>query len=68
MSGIEKTLNRARAFAISKGWRPARLAQEAGLHSNTLRDLHEPNWSPRADTLRKLESIIPLDFEPSEAA
>jgi 3,4-dihydroxy 2-butanone 4-phosphate synthase/GTP cyclohydrolase II len=42
------------ANVISK----ARLAQESGLHANTLRHADQPDWNPTSETLRKLEMFI----------
>lgn len=36
----------------------ARLAQEAGLHANTLRNADLPDWNPTTETLRKLEGYL----------
>jgi 3,4-dihydroxy 2-butanone 4-phosphate synthase / GTP cyclohydrolase II len=36
----------------------ARLAQEAGLHANTLRHADQPDWNPTTETLRKLDSYL----------
>jgi 3,4-dihydroxy 2-butanone 4-phosphate synthase / GTP cyclohydrolase II len=42
------------ADVISK----ARLAQEAGLHANTLRHADQSDWNPTSETLRKLEAYL----------
>ena len=47
-----------RAFAAERDWRPARLAREAGLGVNTLRDLNSKDWSPQYSTLRRLTDFI----------
>lgn len=61
-TSIEATIARVRAFAQSRGWRKSRLAKEAGLADTVLRNFDRPDWNPTADTLRRLESIIPPDF------
>lgn len=68
--GVDAAIARIRAFATSKGWRKSRLATEAGMSDTTLRNFDDPAWSPTADTLRRLEAIIPegFDREPVEAA
>ena len=71
--GVDAAIARIRAFATSKGWRKSRLAAEAGMSDTTLRNFDDPCWSPTADTLRRLEAIIPVDFgrqppEPATAA
>jgi 3,4-dihydroxy 2-butanone 4-phosphate synthase / GTP cyclohydrolase II len=35
-----------------------RLAQESGLHANTLRHADQPDWNPTTETLRKLETYF----------
>src|SRR6476646_1999852 len=35
------------------------LARAAGLHPNSLRKLGQPDWNPTADTLGRLEKLIP---------
>jgi 3,4-dihydroxy 2-butanone 4-phosphate synthase/GTP cyclohydrolase II len=37
----------------------AGLARAAGLHPNSLRKLGQPDWNPTADTLGRLERLIP---------
>ncbi len=36
----------------------ARLAQESGLHANTLRHADQPDWNPTTETVRKLEAYL----------
>lgn len=59
---LDSAIDRIRAYAETKGWRPSRLAREAELHANTLRDFDKAAWNPSLETLRKLESIIPMQF------
>lgn len=61
--GIEAVLGRIRAYAVFRGWKKSRLAAAAGLRDTTLRDFESPNWNPRIKTVRKLEAIIPPDFD-----
>lgn len=44
------------------GWSILRFAKEAGMRESTIRHLDHHDWSPTADTLRKLESVIPTDW------
>lgn len=62
-SNIDQVIARIRAYAASQGWTKTRLAREAGMVGTTLRDFEKPHWSPTANTLRRLEAIIPPDFE-----
>lgn len=57
---------RIRAYARNRGWAKSRLAAEAGLQDTTLRHFDEAGWNPTLLTLRKLEAIIPADFEPGD--
>jgi 3,4-dihydroxy 2-butanone 4-phosphate synthase/GTP cyclohydrolase II len=66
--GIEDAIARVRAYAESKGWRKSRLAKEAGLKDTTLRHFDRPTWNPTADTLRRLEAVIPAEFVPQDRA
>ena len=61
---IDAVLARLRAFAAHRDWAPSRFAVEAGLAPNTLRDFHSPDWNPRPETIRKLEALIPADWQP----
>jgi transcriptional regulator with XRE-family HTH domain len=60
---IDQAIARVRAYAAHRGWTRNKLATEAGVAESTIRDLSEPNWSPTAATLRKLEAIVPAEFE-----
>jgi ribosome-binding protein aMBF1 (putative translation factor) len=68
--GIDLAIARIRAFARHKSWPKSRLAREAGMRDTVLRDFDNPKWNPTAETVRRLEAIIPSDFviEPTEAA
>ncbi|MDB5358893.1 MAG: hypothetical protein JWO51_190 [Rhodospirillales bacterium] len=60
--GIDQTIARIRSYAVFRGWRKSRLAAEAKMSDTTLRDFDEPDWNPTAETIRRLEAIIPADF------
>lgn len=55
---IDQSIARIRQFAADRGLRRARLAREAGLHPNTLRGFHDPEWNPQIETIRKLEAYV----------
>lgn len=63
---IEHTILRIRRYAAGQQWSRTRLAREAGLPHNTLKAFDLQTWNPTADTLRKLEAIIPADFQAAE--
>jgi len=68
-TSIDAVIERIRAYAKAQGWPKSKLAKEAGLQDTTLRHFDRPGWSPNAATLRRLEIIIPPEFEaPKEAA
>ena len=51
-------IDRIRRLVVEGGMSRSGLARAACLHSNTLRDVTEPNWNPTADTLAKLERFL----------
>ncbi len=63
---VENAISRIRAWAVANSWRPSRYAKEAGLHDNTLRGLDSDTWNPTAETLRKLEAVIPPGWQPGD--
>ena len=60
-------LDRIRAFAREKRWRPGTLAAKAGLSRGTLGPLFDPDWSPSSATIRACEALIPADWQPGGA-
>ncbi len=60
---LDTAIERIRAYARKQGWKKSRLAKEAGMADTVLRDFDEPDWNPTADTIRRLEAIIPAKFE-----
>ena len=63
---IESAISRVRAFAAATGWAASRYAREAGLGETTLRGFDSDSWNPTADTLRKLEAVIPPGWQPGD--
>ncbi len=64
---VDHAIARIRAYARHRGWKKSRLASEAGMQDTTLRDFDKEGWNPTADTLRRLEAIVPPDFMPAGA-
>ena len=64
---IDQSIARIRAYADAHGWRKSRLAKEAGMQDTTLRGFDTSDWNPTVETLRKLEAIIPENFDPLAA-
>jgi len=60
---LDTAIERIRAYARARGWKKSRLAKEAGMADTVLRDFERPDWNPTAETLRRLEAIIPSQWE-----
>lgn len=61
---IDQTIERVRAYRRHQGWSILRFAKEAGMGESTIRNMDHDDWSPTADTLRRLERVIPEGFAP----
>ena len=61
---INQSIARVRAFRQAKGWSILRFATEAGMGESTIRRMDDPAWSPNAETLRRLEALVPESFSP----
>ncbi|MEC4591641.1 helix-turn-helix transcriptional regulator [Nitrospirillum amazonense] len=59
---IDQAIERVRSYRRAQGWSILRLAKEAGMTESTIRHLDRDDWSPNADTLRRLERIVPKGF------
>jgi transcriptional regulator with XRE-family HTH domain len=66
--GIEQTIERVRVYRRETGVSRSAFARQAGLGPNALSAMDRPDWSPNADTLRKLEALIPSDWRPNGSA
>lgn len=64
MSYADRIVSRVRSFARTRGWSVYRYSKEAQVSLSTIRDLHREGWSPSLETLRRLEAVIPPEFEP----
>ncbi len=60
---LDTTIERIRAYARSQGWKKSRLAKEAGMADTVLRDFDQHDWNPTAETIRRLEAIIPQQWD-----
>lgn len=61
---VDEIISRCRAYAHLRGWTSFEYARRAGLHPNTLRNYRDERWNPRVETLRKIASLVPPDFDP----
>ncbi len=59
---IDHAIARIRAYRHAQGWSLYGFANAAGLRESTIRHIDSDGWSPTANTLRKLEAVIPADF------
>lgn len=65
---IDNALARIRAYVSYAELTPWSLAKVAGLTDKALRNLNNPaRWNPHLDTLRKIDAIIPRNFDPRQA-
>lgn len=62
----DDSIDRIRAWRKAAGWSINRLGSECGLNESTLRDIDGKGWNPRAETLRKLEAVIPAGWQPGD--
>lgn len=65
-SQFDDVLARIRAFAAAKGWKPSRLAREAGIADMVTRGIERPDWSPSGKSVRALERVIPAGWKPGD--
>jgi DNA-binding XRE family transcriptional regulator len=61
------TVQRLRAALRRPGFTKKQLAQDAGLHPNTLLGCESDDWNPTLNTLKAIEPHLPAD-EPEQAA
>lgn len=43
------------------------MANACGMHESTIRDIFEDSFNPTRKTIKKLESVIPPDYLPSNS-
>lgn len=63
---FDTVLERIRSFAGARGWKPARLAREAGLSDTVTRGMERPDWAPSGISVRRLEALIPEGWRPGD--
>jgi DNA-binding XRE family transcriptional regulator len=61
------TVQRLRLALRRPGFTKKQLAQDAGLHPNTLLGCESDDWNPTLNTLRAIEKHLPADLEPGAA-
>jgi len=64
---IENIIRRIREFRTKSGFAKTRLAVMAGIPEGCIRNIDEQDWNPTLVTLRKIEAVIPSDFQPEHS-
>lgn len=59
-------INRVRSYLNDTGIPKSRLALEADVPEGCVRNVHDKEWNPTIETLRKLEGVIPENFVPKK--
>lgn len=65
---IDALIRRIRRYAAAQDWTKGQLAVAAGMSDTVLRNFDRPDWNPTTSTLRRLEGIIPPEFEPDASS
>lgn len=63
MNTVDAVIRRIRCFALHSKLTKSRFAISCGLQVDVTRRMWDADWNPTAATLRKLESIIPPDYQ-----
>lgn len=61
---VTQSKSRVRAWLASAEESRAKIATQAGVHEKTIRLATTEKWNPTADTLARLEALIPHDWQP----
>ena len=59
---IDASIHRIRSYAARMGWSAEKLASAAGLPESTVRYALKDGGNPTAETLRRLEAVIPKSY------
>lgn len=65
MMYTDLALFRVRAYLRESGMKKFRFATTAGVPEGSVRHIESEEWNPRISTLRKLETVIPADYQPT---
>lgn len=63
-TNIALSIKTVRAYRHAMGWSIVRLGTEAGIGESTLRRMDRDDWNPTSEILKRLEGIVPKDFDP----
>lgn len=61
---VDQSKSRVRAWLTNTKGPKARIAADAGIDEKTIRLAIKGKWNPTAETLAKLEALIPQDWQP----
>lgn len=62
ITNIDNALSRIKSFKAMMGFSNNKLAKQAGIAEGTVRNIEDSSWNPQVETVRKIEAIIPSDF------
>lgn len=62
MANTEQVIERIHTYVRLNNWSKNQLAKEAGLPESTLRKFYSTQWNPTLNILRRLEAVIPREF------
>lgn len=65
---VDAVIARIRCFMEARGWSKHALCKASGVPYTTVSRMDDPDWNPQADTLRRLEAVIPPGWSPPGAA
>ena len=63
ITATDRTISRLRDFLAQSDATNAALAAEVGVDEKVIRQARQPDWNPRAETLRRMERLIPADWQ-----
>lgn len=60
---VQLTVSRIRAYVAAQNISNRKLAEQAGVAETTVRNINKPDWNPTAETIERLERLIPRSFK-----
>jgi predicted transcriptional regulator len=61
---IDNIVNKIRKFRKDMGYAKFKLATLADVPEGCVREIDKSTWNPTVSTLRKIERVVPDDFQP----
>ncbi len=60
---LETAINRIKYYAFAEmGWTKNKLAKAAKVPFNVVAKIHDEDWNPKLEQLKRLENIVPKGF------